>query len=77
MDELLLNTYRWALVALDLGVDTTTPAGKMLATMLSAFAQIPDVPWTPKGRYVVMREHLELRVGGIGRVKAVLQLRRI
>ena len=22
------------------------------------FATIPDIPWTPKGRYVVMREHL-------------------
>ena len=29
----------WALVALDLGVDTTTPAGEMLASVLASFAQ--------------------------------------
>ena len=30
---------RWALVALDLGVDTTTPQGEMMANVLAAFAQ--------------------------------------
>ncbi len=30
---------RWALVALDLGVDTTTPAGEMVATLMATFAQ--------------------------------------
>jgi DNA invertase Pin-like site-specific DNA recombinase len=30
---------RWAMVALDLGVDTTTPQGEMMATVLAAFAQ--------------------------------------
>lgn len=30
---------RWSLVALDLGVDTTTPQGEMLANVLTAFAQ--------------------------------------
>jgi DNA invertase Pin-like site-specific DNA recombinase len=30
---------RWSLVALDLGVDTTTPQGEMLANVLAAFAQ--------------------------------------
>lgn len=29
----------WALVALDLGVDTTTPAGEMMASVLATFAQ--------------------------------------
>jgi DNA invertase Pin-like site-specific DNA recombinase len=29
----------WALVALDLGVDTTTPAGEMMASVLAVFAQ--------------------------------------
>jgi len=29
----------WALVALDLGVDTTTPSGEMLASVLASFAQ--------------------------------------
>lgn len=29
----------WAVVALDLGVDTTTPAGEMLANVMAAFAQ--------------------------------------
>jgi DNA invertase Pin-like site-specific DNA recombinase len=29
----------WALVALDLGVDTTTPSGEMLANVLAVFAQ--------------------------------------
>lgn len=29
----------WALVALDLGVDTTTPSGEMLASVVAAFAQ--------------------------------------
>jgi DNA invertase Pin-like site-specific DNA recombinase len=29
----------WALVALDLGVDTTTPAGEMMANVLASFAQ--------------------------------------
>lgn len=29
----------WALVALDLGVDTTTPAGEMMAPVLATFAQ--------------------------------------
>jgi DNA invertase Pin-like site-specific DNA recombinase len=29
----------WALLALDLGVDTTTPAGEMLANVLASFAQ--------------------------------------
>jgi DNA invertase Pin-like site-specific DNA recombinase len=30
---------QWSLVALDLGVDTTTPQGEMLANVLAAFAQ--------------------------------------
>lgn len=30
---------RWALVALDLGVDTSTPAGEMMANVLATFAQ--------------------------------------
>jgi DNA invertase Pin-like site-specific DNA recombinase len=30
---------RWALVALDLGVDTTTPQGEMMANILATFAQ--------------------------------------
>ena len=30
---------RWALVALDLGVDTTTPAGEMIANVMATFAQ--------------------------------------
>jgi DNA invertase Pin-like site-specific DNA recombinase len=30
---------RWALVALDLGVDTSTPSGEMLANVLASFAQ--------------------------------------
>jgi DNA invertase Pin-like site-specific DNA recombinase len=29
----------WALVALDLGVDTSTPSGEMLANVLAVFAQ--------------------------------------
>jgi DNA invertase Pin-like site-specific DNA recombinase len=29
----------WALVALDLGVDTTTPSGEMMAAVLATFAQ--------------------------------------
>jgi len=29
----------WALVALDLGVDTTTPAGEMVANVMATFAQ--------------------------------------
>lgn len=29
----------WSLVALDLGVDTTTPAGEVMATVMAAFAQ--------------------------------------
>ncbi len=29
----------WAVIALDLGVDMTTPAGEMLANVLAAFAQ--------------------------------------
>lgn len=29
----------WAIVALDLGVDTTTPSGEMLAHVLAVFAQ--------------------------------------
>lgn len=29
----------WALIALDLGVDTTTPSGEMLANVLAVFAQ--------------------------------------
>jgi DNA invertase Pin-like site-specific DNA recombinase len=29
---------RWALVALDLGVDTTTPSGEMMANVLAVFA---------------------------------------
>jgi DNA invertase Pin-like site-specific DNA recombinase len=29
----------WALVALDLGVDTTTPAGEAMASVLAVFAQ--------------------------------------
>lgn len=29
----------WALVALDLGVDTTTPAGEMVAALMATFAQ--------------------------------------
>lgn len=30
---------RWALVILDLGVDTTTPAGEMMANVMATFAQ--------------------------------------
>jgi DNA invertase Pin-like site-specific DNA recombinase len=30
---------RWALVALDLRVDTTTPAGEMVASLMATFAQ--------------------------------------
>ena len=30
---------RWTLIALDLGVDTSTPAGEMLANVLAVFAQ--------------------------------------
>ena len=30
---------RWSLVALDLGVDTTTPAGEAMANMMATFAQ--------------------------------------
>jgi DNA invertase Pin-like site-specific DNA recombinase len=30
---------RWALVALDLGVDTSTPSGEMMANVLAVFAQ--------------------------------------
>jgi DNA invertase Pin-like site-specific DNA recombinase len=30
---------RWALVALDLGVDTSTPSGEMMANVLASFAQ--------------------------------------
>lgn len=30
---------RWALVALDLGVDTTTPQGEMVANVMATFAQ--------------------------------------
>lgn len=29
----------WQIVALDLGVDTTTPAGEMLANVMASFAQ--------------------------------------
>lgn len=29
----------WAVVALDLGVDTTTPSGEMMASVMAAFAQ--------------------------------------
>jgi DNA invertase Pin-like site-specific DNA recombinase len=29
----------WALVALDLGVDTTTPTGEMMANVMATFAQ--------------------------------------
>ena len=29
----------WSLVALDLGVDTSTPAGEMMASVLATFAQ--------------------------------------
>ena len=29
----------WALIALDLGVDTTTPAGEMVASLMATFAQ--------------------------------------
>jgi DNA invertase Pin-like site-specific DNA recombinase len=29
----------WALVALDLGVDTTTPAGEMIANSVANFSQ--------------------------------------
>ena len=39
--ELMARSRRrgWALVALDLQVDTTTPAGEMLASILAVFAQ--------------------------------------
>jgi DNA invertase Pin-like site-specific DNA recombinase len=30
---------RWSLIALDLGVDTSTPAGEMMASVLATFAQ--------------------------------------
>jgi DNA invertase Pin-like site-specific DNA recombinase len=33
------RSERWALVALDLGVDTSTPQGELMATVLASFAQ--------------------------------------
>lgn len=33
------NREGWSLVALDLGVDTSTPSGEMMANVLSSFAQ--------------------------------------
>jgi DNA invertase Pin-like site-specific DNA recombinase len=33
------RTEGWALVALDLGVDMTTPAGEMIANVLASLAQ--------------------------------------
>jgi DNA invertase Pin-like site-specific DNA recombinase len=33
------TTEHWALVALDLGVDTTTPAGEAMANVMAVFAQ--------------------------------------
>ena len=33
------RSERWAVIALDLGVDMTTPAGEMLANVLASFAQ--------------------------------------
>lgn len=38
----LMDTARregWSIVALDLGVDTTTPAGEMMASVMASFAQ--------------------------------------
>jgi DNA invertase Pin-like site-specific DNA recombinase len=39
--SLMVRSQRkgWALVALDLGVDTTTPSGEMMANVLAVFAQ--------------------------------------
>lgn len=39
--ELMERSRRkgWSLVALDLGVDTSTPAGEMMASVLASFAQ--------------------------------------
>jgi DNA invertase Pin-like site-specific DNA recombinase len=33
------RSQRWAVVALDLGVDTSTPAGEMMANVLATFSQ--------------------------------------
>lgn len=33
------RTKGWAIIALDLGVDTTTPAGEMMANVLATFSQ--------------------------------------
>jgi DNA invertase Pin-like site-specific DNA recombinase len=35
----LARRQGWALIALDLGVDTTTPAGEMMANVMATFAQ--------------------------------------
>ncbi len=35
----IANRQGWQIVALDLGVDTTTPAGQMLANVMASFAQ--------------------------------------
>ncbi len=35
----IANRQRWQIVALDLGVDTTTPAGQMLANVMASFAE--------------------------------------
>lgn len=35
----LANHQGWAIIALDLGVDTTTPAGKLVANIMSAIAE--------------------------------------
>jgi DNA invertase Pin-like site-specific DNA recombinase len=35
----LARRQGWALIALDLGVDTTTPAGEMMANVMASFAQ--------------------------------------
>ncbi len=35
----LSRSERWSLVALDLGVDTSNPAGEMMASVMASFAQ--------------------------------------
>jgi len=70
----------WSLVALDLGVDTSTPSGELMANVLATFAQFErrligqrtkDALAIKRSQGVTLGRPRELSAEAIGRIRAL------
>ncbi len=68
----LAARHGWAVVALDLGIDMTTPAGKLVASVMSAVSE-----WERDVIAARTRDALHERRGVVGRLAPVSVQRRI